>query len=221
MSYPDEIERVRIRALVAAEYERIKDQGTREQLRRHLVEPQRHMLRWDYATEPTTYPAWLVADFISYSEHGFGPKCPWGLASADGGGFGMDSGWFPTLHGVFLESWAWKPREITLDPTDWRVPTDALSALFDALKISSAINRSIETLVALIRGHAAGGIELPLQIYVLDKPIVSRELVDFQFHLAWGIIDGLCREGFSVRMIPRWQPSPDSGFVQAPSRPID
>ncbi|MGO4129465.1 hypothetical protein AB4Z01_34060 [Inquilinus sp. YAF38] len=205
MSDSHDSERARIQALVAAECARIRDDGTREQLTGYLVTPRRHMLEWDYASEPTAYPAWLVADSgISYCEQGFGPRCPWGLTGLDGGSAGMDSGWFRTLHEAFLDSFAWEPREIILDPTAWQMPSDALSAVFDALRIPPETERSIESFAALVEAGPAGGVELPLQIFFLDRPDRPRELIDFIFAFCRTIDERLHREGFSIRLIPRW-----------------
>lgn len=208
MSDPHHSERVRIEALVAAECARIRDEGTRGQLTRRLITPRRHMLEWDYASEPTSYPAWLVADSgISYCEQGFGPRCPWGLTGLDGGSAGMDSGWFRTLHEAFLESFAWEPREVTLDPTAWQTPSDALSAVFDVLRIPTGIPRSVESFVTQVEAGPSGGIELPLQIYILHKPNLHRELNDFLSGFVGTIERRLYGEGFSIRLIPRWSPS--------------
>lgn len=219
MSDPKNTDRARIKALVAAECNRIMDSGTREQLERCLLDPRQHMLSWDYAREPTRYPAWLVADLrdggISYCEHGFGPDCPWGLTDLDGGSAGMDFGWFSTLHAAFLASFGWKPREITLDPMGWVSAADMLSALFDALEIPPGIERSVESFATLIRNSPAGGISLPLQIYILSKPYPAG----LRFDHARRVIEDLCGEGFSIVLIPRWVPSSD--LLQAPPSPAE
>ncbi|WP_395673706.1 hypothetical protein [Inquilinus sp.] len=210
MSAPDDNEQARIEALVAAECARIRDEGTREQLKRCLVTPRRHMLEWDYASEPTAYPAWLVADLrhpvggVSYCEHGFGPGCPWGLTGLEGGSAGMDSGWFGTLQEAFLDSFGWEPREIVLDPTAWQAASDALSAVFDALGIPTDVTRSVESFTALVKAGPMGGIELPLEIFVLEKPGRPRELNDFLSGFAGTIERNLRCEGFSIRLTPRW-----------------
>jgi hypothetical protein len=88
-------------------------------LRQHLVRPRPCLLQWDYGhphpefPEPR-YPGFIVAEFpesrtgIAFSKYGFGPRDPWGLIDIDRLGYGMDSGWFPTIESGFRESMAWQ-----------------------------------------------------------------------------------------------------------------
>jgi hypothetical protein len=70
---------------------------------------------WDYGNEDEAYPCWIVLDHpesntcIAYCEHGFGPRCPWGLLWITKHlNIGMDSGWFVTLEDAVRESMAWE-----------------------------------------------------------------------------------------------------------------
>ena len=78
-----------------------------------LLEPYAIMRNWDYGPQGQQYLCWLVLKDtvtgaeVGYCEEGFGPKCPWGLVSSDGGkSIGMDSGWFPTFMDAYFESTA-------------------------------------------------------------------------------------------------------------------
>jgi len=100
-----------IARLVAAEVDSIDDVTTRDALRALLVAPEPHQRNWDYGIQGETLECWFVAKeptsdtALVYSEHGFGPKCPWGLVFLSDNWFGMDSGWFRHLEEAFVESY--------------------------------------------------------------------------------------------------------------------
>jgi hypothetical protein len=94
--------------VVAAEMSRIADQRLAEEIRTLLVAPRCEIRKWDYSGQPWNagkgeYPCWIVArrdEYIvfAYCERGFGPKCPWGILSADpSGSMGPDNCWYESL----------------------------------------------------------------------------------------------------------------------------
>lgn len=105
-----------IDGLVRAELIRIADSNVRDAISRLLVTPRCEDRGWDYGPSLSTYPCWIVLEHrasgtaIAYCEHGFGPRCPWGLIWLDGGSMGMDSAWFKSLEDAFHESWASEDR---------------------------------------------------------------------------------------------------------------
>ncbi len=138
-----------VRDMVLEQLGSIRDSVVREGLARILVEPRQHLRTWDYDPQGQQFPCWTVAvhsssdTSIVYSDHGFGPRSPWGLVSTKDLFFGMDSGWFATLQDCFVESFAacelsiWQvvgharsAREETLHRD---VPMDAAFQLRDAL----------------------------------------------------------------------------------------
>jgi len=96
--------------LVASELAKISDSEVLASLRTWLVEPNCHLRNWDYGDVGERYPCWTVIEdsvsdtAIVYSEHGFGPRNPWGLVWLSDLWFGMDSGWYPHLEDAFIDS---------------------------------------------------------------------------------------------------------------------
>lgn len=96
--------------LVQEQLDSIRDSAVKEGLIRILVLPEQHLRDWDYGTPGEQFPCWTVAVHegsgisLVYSEHGFGPKAPWGLVGTTTLWFGMDSGWFLQLRDCFLDS---------------------------------------------------------------------------------------------------------------------
>ncbi len=105
-----------VSALVEVELTRISSPSTVALIRRLLVPPHCEQRPWDYGESGERYPCWIVAEHPSsntafaYCEHGFGPKCPWGLLWLSGEhlNMGMDSSWFTSLEDVVKDSYAWE-----------------------------------------------------------------------------------------------------------------
>lgn len=101
---------IEVRERVAAELAAIKDDVAREGLRSLLVEPERHVREWDYGPPGKLFDCWYVAKdpttamALVYSEHGFGPREPWGIVSTSDRAFGVDAGWFLRLEDAFVYS---------------------------------------------------------------------------------------------------------------------
>lgn len=100
-----------VNAFVQAEINKINDPLVNAALRSFLVFPSYHQRPWEWNKTPEEYPCWTVVRHedsdtnIVYSEHGFGPKNPWGLVfSSPQKGFGADSAWFQTLELAFCDS---------------------------------------------------------------------------------------------------------------------
>lgn len=99
-----------IRELVAAQLAAIDDETVREGLRACLVDPELHVREWDYGTAGQVFDCWYVAKdpdtamALAYSEHGFGPRNPWGIVGTSDRAFGMDSGWFRRLEDAFVDA---------------------------------------------------------------------------------------------------------------------
>jgi len=141
-----------ITELVERELAMILDVTVVENLRARISVPQRHLRNWDYGSEGEQFPCWtVVADSatdtaIVYSEHGFGPRSPWGLVSLSAPWFGMDSGWFLRLEDAFVDSFMgadlpiWNVIERSNEGTS-RVATSSV-VLDDAFRIRDALNAS-------------------------------------------------------------------------------
>jgi hypothetical protein len=110
-----------ISKLIEAELVAYGDVEIVDFIRQYLVGPRPITLSWDYGwnsetMQPAdvTYPAWAVLEDpiagarVVYCEHGFGPKCPWGLVSFDNDvpSMGMDSGWFTSFLYAFFDSFS-------------------------------------------------------------------------------------------------------------------
>lgn len=120
-----------LKALVERELSCVTDVRVMSRVRSLLVEPRPELRDWDYGDPGQQYVCWMVLEHpasqtgIAYCKNGFGPESPWGLiglgsAGAEYNSMGMDSGWFPTLRGAFIESSAAASLPI------WRVfKTDA------------------------------------------------------------------------------------------------
>lgn len=101
-----------VRILVQGELKSFVQVGDVEAIEQFLVEPWVQTRGWDYSkTLPESFPVWVVAEdkqrnyALLYSEHGFGPEAPWGIAFTSDRYFGMDSAWYPSLYQAFRESW--------------------------------------------------------------------------------------------------------------------
>lgn len=105
-----------LRKLIDHELDKVQDARVVERVRGRLVDPYLVSRRWDYGEPGLTHPCWTVLEdpgsnsAIAYSEHGFGPRCPWGLVGLSGDAktlsMGMDSGWFTTFMDAFVGSFA-------------------------------------------------------------------------------------------------------------------
>ena len=101
--------------LVLAEIGNVSDLRVRAFIEKYLVPPYRVPGVWDYGRRDDTYVCWVIWEHsasdsgIVYCEEGFGPSSPWGLMFIAGPNryrMGMDSQWFTSLQGAFLDSWA-------------------------------------------------------------------------------------------------------------------
>ena len=105
-----------VSALIEEELAQISSPNVVALIRRLLVPPRCEQRPWDYGAPDETYPCWIVAEHSSsntafaYCEHGFGPRCPWGLLGLSGEhlNMGMDSSWFTSLEDLLRDSWAWE-----------------------------------------------------------------------------------------------------------------
>lgn len=105
----------KVSALVEEQLARVADPQAVGLIRGLLVPPRCELRPWDYGAPGEKYPCWIVAEHrqsstgIVYCEHGFGPKCPWGLLWISGEhlSMGMDSGWYDSLADAVRESFAW------------------------------------------------------------------------------------------------------------------
>jgi hypothetical protein len=90
-------------ALVDAEVAKASDPALVEVMGRYRVAPRLVMREWGCAAD-ASLPCWIVIEHaasntgVCYSEHGFGPRCPWGLLWIEGRPQDMrdESGWFTT-----------------------------------------------------------------------------------------------------------------------------
>lgn len=97
---------------VSSQLKLFKDVKLVDKVSRFLVEPSLHFAIWDYGEPEDKYPVWLIIGSevddtgILYSEYGF-DFGNWGLIKLSDRPFhfGMDSQWYPTLEGAFLDSW--------------------------------------------------------------------------------------------------------------------
>src|SRR5688572_28192370 len=101
--------------VVAAELSRIADPNLVTEIRSLLVEPRCEIREWDYCGAPWNdgengYPRWIIARrdnhvVFAYCEHGFGPRSPWGILSANPSGtMGPDYCWYPTLEAAVRDA---------------------------------------------------------------------------------------------------------------------
>ena len=105
----------KVSALVGEQLALVDDPQAVAIIRGLLVPPRCELRPWDYGAPGEKYPCWIVAEHrqsstgIAYCEHGFGPKCPWGLLWISGEhlNMGMDSGWYDSLTDAVRESFAW------------------------------------------------------------------------------------------------------------------
>jgi len=114
----------KLNALLDEELERLSDVRVLSQIRNLRIQPMPVMRAWDYGEPGDQYLCWIVLRDgklgIAYCENGFGPRCPWGLISAEAHepsemSMGMDSGWFTSFLDAYFESWA--PTTLNI----WRV----------------------------------------------------------------------------------------------------
>ncbi|NPV19702.1 hypothetical protein [Bradyrhizobium aeschynomenes] len=106
----------RLESLITEELAALSDKRVLSHIRGMLVAPHMLLREWDYGQPGQQYPCWFVLSDpqsgaeIAYCEHGFGPRCPWGLvSSADQPEYrhmGMDSGWFTSFLDAFFDSFA-------------------------------------------------------------------------------------------------------------------
>jgi hypothetical protein len=97
------IDAANIQRLFDEQVARIVDPTVSALVQRWRVAPRCELRLWSYAA--VNLPCWLVLEDkelnvgVAYCEHGFGPKCPWGLLRLTGHRvhMGDDSQWFPTL----------------------------------------------------------------------------------------------------------------------------
>jgi hypothetical protein len=106
-----------LRTLIEDELTTLSDVRIVAHVMEMLVEPRAVLRSWDYGERGQQYPCWIVLEdpahsfnAIAFCEHGFGPKCPWGLISSGDTpsdmSMGMDSGWFLSFLDAYFESWA-------------------------------------------------------------------------------------------------------------------
>ncbi len=107
-----------LQSLIEAELTSLRDERVEDHIRTLLVAPHVILRPWDYGAPDQAYPCWTVLDHgdgsdtgIAYCEHGFGPRCPWGLVwmgrtAGRSLSMGMDSGWFRTFLDAYFESFA-------------------------------------------------------------------------------------------------------------------
>jgi hypothetical protein len=116
------VDALRLKGLIEKELGSVRDARVVGHIRWLLVEPCLALRDWDYGQPNQRFPCWTVLDDpagsgggIAYSEHGFGPRCPWGLFANAQASMGMDSGWFSSFLEAYFES-----RAATALPI-WRV----------------------------------------------------------------------------------------------------
>ena len=110
-------------AEIEKEITHLDDHRVADYLRNQLLPPFVISRRWDYGQSDDHYPCWTVLrnkkydTDIVYSEHGFGPRLPWGLVFSDAeeGHMGMDSSW----HIGFLD--ACFDSRVVIDLPIWKV----------------------------------------------------------------------------------------------------
>jgi hypothetical protein len=140
-----------LKRAIESELATLSDTRVVEHVRARLVKPCVVPIGWDYGEPGQQYPCWIVLYDprsnceIAYSEHGFGPRCPWGLVNskADDPRMGKDSGWFTRFLDAFFESFAcielpiWRVYRTALDRTrvalsdegEWEATWNRVSAL--------------------------------------------------------------------------------------------
>jgi hypothetical protein len=97
-----------MKALAAAELERVPDSDCRERLARVLVEPTFVSLAWEYGALGATRLCCVVARLedgdraLVYCEDGFGPQEPWGAVSLGEASMGEDDQWHASLYDAAL-----------------------------------------------------------------------------------------------------------------------
>ena len=104
-----------VAAIVEAEIARITQPELVSRIRELLVPVRREQRGWDYGRPNEKYPCWIFAEHsesntaFAYTQHGFGPRSPWGLLFIAGPhlSMGMDSGWFVSVEDLFRDSMAW------------------------------------------------------------------------------------------------------------------
>jgi hypothetical protein len=127
-----------------------------------LTTPKLIQCEWDYGERGQTFPAWIVLEHppsgtgIAYSDFGFGPQTPWGLIWLTHSGFGMDSGWYNSLDGAFVESRAseglriWDIVKTNVDHSVVEITETSLT-LTEAIKKSAELNAPLRDNPLLIR----------------------------------------------------------------------
>ena len=104
----------RLKGLVEAELERLRDARVVAQIRGLLVEPRPVLRAWDYGEPGQKFPCWAVLNDddsrtgIAYCESGFGPRCPWGLVwlgsdKPEHMSIGMDCNWYVRFLDAYFE----------------------------------------------------------------------------------------------------------------------
>ena len=92
-----------VQQLFDAEVKQISDPKVAALIQQWRISPRCELRPWSYAD--ADYPCWLVLEDkhsnvgVGFCEHGFGPKCPWGLLWLTGNHrhMGDDSAWFSSL----------------------------------------------------------------------------------------------------------------------------
>jgi len=103
-----------LKGLLEPQLATVSDARVIAHIRGMLVEPHVVLCNWDYGEPDQQYPCWMVLEDphsgaeITYCEHGFGPRNPWGLVCSGPThrSMGMDSGWYTTFLDAFFESFA-------------------------------------------------------------------------------------------------------------------
>ena len=108
----DLLELNRIKELINIELNLFEDDIVKNEIEKYLIEPIKHLRSWDYSLTNEEFPCWSIAldensgTIFLYSEYGFGPKCPWGIASTSQEYFGSDFCWYTKLKDCFIESYS-------------------------------------------------------------------------------------------------------------------
>ncbi len=99
-----------IRLLVEDAVGKIDDSIIAEGLRTFLIPPRQEMRTWDWHKPYVKYPVWVVAESSQYdygivfSDYGFAPERPWGLAFSSHDNFDADYCWYPSVEETYKES---------------------------------------------------------------------------------------------------------------------
>ena len=112
MNTPEEVREMANKELINSSTE------CRSLVTKYLVTPRLHEREWHYGAKGQTYPCWMVLEHsdsqtgIVYTDHGFGPRCPWALVNLTDHSIGDDSASFFTLEDAVRDSFVWEEASI-------------------------------------------------------------------------------------------------------------